>query len=82
MQKYCFEVSKTQTKKTLVMVNAMSLLEAQAILENAYERDEIVFDELSEEDPELEYMIESDSCNEDGTFCETEYSDRGIQLLK
>jgi hypothetical protein len=80
MAKYCFEISKIETKKATVRVNADSLKEAENILENAYENGLINFD--NEEEPEYEYEIQSDSCNEDDTFDDEQFSDEGLQLFE
>ena len=80
MAKYCFEISKIETKKATIRINANSLKEAEDILENAYNNKLIKFD--NEKEIEYEYEIQSDSCNEDGTFDDKQFSDEGLQLFE
>ena len=80
MAKYCFEISKIETKKATKRINANSLKEAEDILENAYNNKLIKFD--NEKEIEYEYEIQSDSCNEDGTFDDKQFSDEGLQLFE
>lgn len=81
MNKYCFEVTENRKKFTKVRVDAEDLIDAENILETAYEKGLIEFKEINEEDPKIEYEIDSDSCTYGETFDDEQFSDEGIQLF-
>lgn len=81
MNKYCFEVSEIIKKTTKVRVDTEDLIDAENILETAYEKGLIEFKEINEEEPEFEYEIDSDSCTYGETFDDEQFSDEGIQLF-
>lgn len=82
MKKYCFDVTKTITLQTMVMVNATTLKEANDVVQRAIEEGIIEFDDLlNAEEEEIEYNINSDSAKDDYSFDEETFSDFGIKYL-
>lgn len=80
MKKYCFEISEIRKLTTKVIVEAKTSEEAAEVIDDAYRCGDIDFKEAIEE-KDVEYNIDLDSCKEDYTFDDVQFSDEGIQYL-